>query len=84
MLFGRARLAIFVAALRCLAAISQVTGSFQTISPLLLVATLHDLKPSTAEKGVSMHALGGCGRGPLSGPKTPGCRSPADIRRNGS
>ena len=82
MLFGRTRLSIFVTALLCLASIGQVTGSLQTIPPVWLVATLHDLRSSVAGKDVSMHALGGCGRGRFSNPQTHGCRGPADIQKS--
>lgn len=81
MLFGHVRLSIFATALCCLAAMSQITGSFQTIPPLRFVATLHDLKSPVAEKNVSMSALG-CGRGRFSDPETHRCRGPADIRRS--
>jgi hypothetical protein len=82
MLFVRPRLSTVIAALRCLATVSQVTGSVQTIPPFWPVATLYGLKSSAAEKSPSVQALGGCGRGRFSDPKTHSCRGPPDIQKS--
>lgn len=82
MSFGHARLSIFVTALRCLASLGQVTGSVQAMPSLWLAATLYDAKSSAAEKGVSIQALGGCGRGRFSDPKTHSCRGPSDVQKS--